>query len=177
MKHVGWIWLAIGLCAFICCAGACTAQKPGWRQATASELSALLPARALVEGEHIETEMRTASGVVDESGHALAGVVLLTAGYSADGKYSHFLLVQLPVKIGATVLAPGPYVLGWTRTGTRDSLTVHLNQASTGKLVATAEARRISEPLRLESLHIWPPQDRSMLQIGRFALNYQVVGP
>ena len=32
--------------------------------------------------------MRTASGIVDERGHYIAGVVLLTAGYSADGKYS-----------------------------------------------------------------------------------------
>jgi hypothetical protein len=57
-----------------------------------------LPARAPVEKEHIETEMRTASGIVNAHGHYIAGVVLLTAGYSADGKYSHYLLVQAPIK-------------------------------------------------------------------------------
>jgi len=38
---------------------ACTAglaQKSAWRQATDAELAALLPARAPVEKEHIETE-------------------------------------------------------------------------------------------------------------------------
>jgi hypothetical protein len=40
------------------------AQKPVWRQATAAELATVLPARAAVEREHIETEMRTASGIV-----------------------------------------------------------------------------------------------------------------
>jgi hypothetical protein len=77
-----------------------TAQKSAWRQASASQLASLLPARAPVEKEHIETELRTASGIVNGKGHFIAGVVLLTAGYSADGKYSHYLLVQVPVRIG-----------------------------------------------------------------------------
>jgi len=64
------------------------AQRTAWRQATAGELASVLPSRAPVESEHIETEMRTASGIVDEHGHFIAGVVLITAGYSADGKYS-----------------------------------------------------------------------------------------
>ena len=34
------------------------AQKPSWRQATDAELASLLPARAPVEKEHIETELR-----------------------------------------------------------------------------------------------------------------------
>ena len=56
------------------------AQKSPWRQATDAELASLLPARAQVEKEHIETEMRTASGIVNGRGHTIAGVVLLTAG-------------------------------------------------------------------------------------------------
>ena len=39
-------------------------EKTAWRQATDAELASLLPARAPVEKEHIETEMRTASGIV-----------------------------------------------------------------------------------------------------------------
>ena len=66
------------------------AQKPAWRQATDAELAAFLPSRAPVGSEHIETEMRTASGIVDGHGHFIAGVVLLTAGYSVEGKYSHY---------------------------------------------------------------------------------------
>jgi len=83
------------------------AQKTAWRQATDAELASVLPARAPVEKEHIETEMRTASGIVNGRGHFIAGVVLLTAGYSADGKYSHYLLVQAPVRIGGIALKPG----------------------------------------------------------------------
>jgi hypothetical protein len=62
------------------------AQKATWRQATPAELASVLPSRAPVESEHIETEMRTASGIVDEHGRFIAGVVLITAGYSAEGK-------------------------------------------------------------------------------------------
>lgn len=58
------------------------AQKTAWRQASDAELASLLPARAPVEKEHIETEMRTASGIVNGRGRFIAGVVLLTAGYS-----------------------------------------------------------------------------------------------
>src|ERR1039458_2252847 len=83
------------------------AKKPAWRQATDRELASLLPKRAPVEKEHIETELRTASGIVDAKGHYIAGVVLLTAGYSADGKYSHYLIVQAPIKIGGIALKPG----------------------------------------------------------------------
>ncbi len=63
--------------------------KPGWRSATTEELKAVLPLRAPVEKERIETEMRTASGIVNSHGKVIAGVVLITAGYPADGKYSH----------------------------------------------------------------------------------------
>jgi hypothetical protein len=150
------------------------AQKSTWHQATPAELAAVLPVRASVENEHIETEMRTASGIVNEHGHCIAGVVLLTAGYSADGKYSHFLMVQSPLRIGSLLLQPGQYAFGWTRGDQRDSLTVHFNVASTGKLAGTVEAHRIADSMRLESLHIWPPEEKSILQIGRFGMAYKL---
>src|SRR5579862_9106997 len=98
------------------------AQKGSWRQATDAELASLLPARAPVEKEHIETEMRTASGIVNGHGRFIAGVVLLTAGYSADGKYSHYLMVQVPVRIGGVSLKPGEYAFGWDRSKSGDAL-------------------------------------------------------
>src|SRR5438270_3007803 len=104
----------------VCCAGA-AAQKNVWRQATDTELASLLPARAPVEKEHIETEMRTASGIVNAHGKFIAGVVLLTAGYSADGKYSHYLMVQVPVRIGGVLLKPGDYAFGWDRSKSGDA--------------------------------------------------------
>jgi hypothetical protein len=151
-----------------------TAQKSAWRQATDAELASLLPARAPVEKEHIETELRTASGIVNGKGRYIAGVVLLTAGYSADGKYSHYLLVQVPVRIGGVALKPGEYAFGWTRAAGGDSLSVHFHEAATGALVGTTDAHRLAGPGRVESLHIWPPNDKALIQIGRFGIPYEI---
>jgi hypothetical protein len=150
------------------------AQRTAWRQATAAELASVLPSRAPVENEHIETEMRTASGIVDERGHFIAGVVLITAGYSADGKYSHYLLVQAPVEIGGVALKPGEYALGWNREVSGQALSVHINQAATGALVGTAEAHWIPGSTRVESLRIWPPSEKAVIQIGRFGISYKL---
>jgi hypothetical protein len=148
------------------------AQKAAWRQATDAELAALLPARAPVEKEHIETEMRTASGIVNGRGLYIAGVVLITAGYSAEGKYSHFLVVQAPVKIGGIALKPGEYVFGYTHNG--DLLSVHFNEAATGTLVGATDAHLIAGSSRVASLRIWPPGDKAIIQIGRFSIPYEL---
>jgi hypothetical protein len=150
------------------------AEKMTWRQATDAELAALLPARAQVVKEHIETEMRTASGVVNNHGQYIAGVVLITAGYSADGKYSHYLMVQAPIRVGGVELKPGDYILGWLRDG--ETIKVHINVATTGELVGNAVAQRMAPHTRVESLKIWPPVDKSLIQIGRFGIPYVVEG-
>lgn len=154
---------------YLACAGA-WAQKTTWRQATDAELAALLPARAPVVKEHIETEMRTASGIVDNHGRFIAGVVLITAGYSADGKYSHYLVVQAPITVGGVALKPGEYVFGWVRSA--DGLSVHFHVAASGELVGTTDARRLPGNPRVESIKIWPPSDKPLLQIGRFGIPY-----
>jgi hypothetical protein len=148
------------------------AQKSSWHQATDSELASLLPARAPVIKEHIETEMRTASGIVDGHGHYIAGVVLITAGYSAEGKYSHFLIVQSPIKVGGIDLKPGDYVFGYTHSG--DLLNVHFNEASTGNLVGSVDAHLIPSIKGVTNLHIWPPASREIIQIGRFGIPYEL---
>ncbi|MFP5236076.1 MAG: hypothetical protein ACLGSD_09240 [Acidobacteriota bacterium] len=150
------------------------AQKSAWRQATDAELAALLPTRAPVEKEHIETEMRTASGIVDKQGRYIAGVVLITAGYSADGKYSHFMVVQAPINIGGVQLKPGEYVFGWSRAADPDALSVHFHVATTGALVGTTEVHRLPGSPRVESIHIWPPAEKPLFQIGRFGVAYQL---
>jgi hypothetical protein len=149
-------------------------QRTAWHQASQGELASVLPSRAPVENEHIETEMRTASGIVDEHGRYIAGVVLITAGYSADGKYSHYLVVQAPMRIGDIALKPGEYAFGWTRAETGDSLSVHFNVAATGALVGTTDAHKIMDSTRLESLHIWPPEEKAIIQIGRFGIPYKL---
>jgi hypothetical protein len=168
-----WMRCALVLgAAFLVSIGAAQAQKPTWRQATDAELARLLPARAQVEKEHIETEMRTASGIVNGRGQFIAGVVLITAGYSAEGKYSHYLVVQAPVKIGGVALKPGEYVFGYTHSG--DLLSVHFNQAATGEPMGTTDAHLIAGSSRVASLRIWPPGEKAMIQIGRFAIPYEI---
>jgi len=72
--------------------------KPSWRSATASELDTALPARAPVEKERIETEKRTASGIVNSHGKLIAGVVLITAG--------SYVLINLLVDVSYSLLNP-----------------------------------------------------------------------
>ena len=148
--------------------------KQAWRTATPAELAAALPARAPVVKERIETEMRTASGIIDSHGKVIAGVVLITAGYSADGKYSHYVLVQAPITIGKIALAPGAYVFGWQRD--QDSLLVKFYDAATGTEIGDVTMHRLPTGSRVESFRLWPPSDREIVQIGRFAIPYKLPG-
>jgi hypothetical protein len=147
--------------------------KHPWRAMTPAELEAALPARATVEKERIETEMRTATGVEDAQGKVVAAVVLITAGYAANGKYSYYMLVQAPMRIGPDItLRPGNYAVGWTRAD--DGLQVRFYEAETGKEMGSMLAKPLSQPLMVVSVKIWPPAERSIIQIGRFALPYSL---
>jgi len=150
-------------------------SKPSWRAATPTELQMALPARAPVEKERIETEMRTASGIINSHGKIIAGVVLITAGYSADGKYSHYLLVQSPITFGDISLAVGNYVIGWQRGD--DDLVIKFYDAATGVEHGTVTAHRLTAGSRVESFRIWPPASNPILQIGRFAIPYALEKP
>ncbi len=144
--------------------------RAGWRIASPQELEAALPVRAPVEKEHIETEMRTASGIINTQGQLIAGVVMITAGYSADGKYSHYFLVDNAIDVSGIALPKGRYVFGWRRDG--DGLRVTFYDALSGAERGNAMARPMPTGVRVESFRIWPPTDRAVLQIGRFQLPY-----
>jgi hypothetical protein len=143
-----------------------------WHAASEEELRALIPARAPAISERIETEFRTASGITDGKGHFVAGVVMITAGYSAEGKYSHFFITQVPLHIGQATLAPGNYLFGWTRAQGSDVLKVHFYYAVNGNPVGDVDAHRDLSASRVESFRIWPPADKSVIQIGRFTFPY-----
>lgn len=147
-------------------------SRATWHQSTEEELKAVIPARAPVISERIETEFRTASGITDNRGHIVAGVLLITAGYSANGKYSYFLLTQTPITIADKLLSPGNYLIGWTRSDTE--LFVTLSDAATGKPVAEVNATRNPEIKRVESFHIAPPSSLSVIQLGRFSFPYSL---
>lgn len=150
-----------------------SSSRREWRAATPAELQAVLPVRAPVEKERIETEMRSATGVINARGQVIAAVVLITAGYAANGKYSYYLLAQSPLRLDTSIELPaGTYAVGWTRAA--DGLQVHIYEAETGVERGTAVARPLTPPLPVVSVKLWPPSERSVLQIGRFALPYAV---
>jgi hypothetical protein len=150
------------------------AANSAWRQATEKELGQVIPARAPVEKERIETESRTASGVTDGQGKFIAGVVMITAGYAADGKYSHFFLTQVPIKVGETKLPAGEYVFGSKRIDD-DSLEVRFYVAATGKYLGSATALKETRRGAVRSLLISPPENgKGLVQIGRFFFAYEV---
>jgi hypothetical protein len=146
-----------------------------WRSATAAELHSVIPARAPVISERIETEFRTASAITDGKGKFVAGVVLITAGYSAEGKYSHFFLTQVPLHVGNLKLSPGQYLIGWTHHND-DSLLVSFYRASTGDPVGQIVAPLNESIHRIESFRVWPPDLRPVIQIGRFTFSYSLDG-
>jgi hypothetical protein len=157
--------LAAILCtmsASVVAQGSGAGSKRDWRAATPAELEAVLPARAPVEKEHI-----------DLRGRVTAAVVLITAGYAANGKYYYYLLAQSSIRIGSNIdLPPGGYAIGWTRA--TDGLLVHIYEAETGVERGTITAHPLSQPLPIVSIKIWPPSERSVIQIGRFVLPYSL---
>lgn len=161
---------------FLALAGPCFAHETGtWHAATDEELKNIIPARAPVEKERIETELRTASGIVNRHGKYMAGVVLITAGYSADGKYSHFFTTEVPVKVGTLLLRPGEYVFGSSHSD--DSLDVKFYEAQSGKFLGDVEATRQSRIGKIESFHIACMGDHGLVEIGRFGFPYQITQP
>lgn len=171
--------IAIATCFLLSCvfslhpqAGHAAKNDGEWRAATATELHSLLPARAPVLQERIETEMRTASGITNGKGKFVAGIVLITAGYSADGKYSHFFLTQVPLKIGDFPLPAGTYVIGWQHMD--DGLKVSFYDAASGKPMGTVPATLNPAITRVESFRIWPPAEHPVMQIGRFTFGYRI---
>ena len=173
MNHLVFRRSVVGLAALTLVCAAYAGQGGSWRSATNAELKTLIPTRAPVEKENIETELRTASAVANPSGKFIAGVVLITAGYAAEGKYSNFFLTQVRMKIGAVTLPPGEYVFGWRRKDD-DSLTVKFYDAPSGKFLGDVQAIRLSRVGKIESFHISPPAPKGVVQVGRFGMSYSV---
>jgi hypothetical protein len=145
-----------------------------WRIASEPELRKLVPARAPVMKENIETEFRTASGVTDGRGKFIGGVVMITAGYSAEGKYSHFFITQVPLKIGGMRLQPAEYAFGYQRIN-NDVIRLSFYRASSGEGIGTVDAHVNRKGSMVRSLLISPPVDgHAPIQIGRFFFEYKL---
>ncbi|HJU55946.1 MAG TPA: hypothetical protein VJ715_15280 [Pyrinomonadaceae bacterium] len=162
------------LLAFLFLPCAAASEQARWRAATEQELRKVIPARAPVVKENIETEFRTASGVTDGRGHFIAGVVMITAGYSAEGKYSHFFITQTPIRIDDLVLQPDEYVFGYQRID-NETMRLVFHKASSGKEVGDVRARLNPKSSAVRSLLISPPAGgRGTIQIGRFVFDYRL---
>jgi hypothetical protein len=147
-----------------------------WRPAAEKELKSLIPARVAVENERIETEVRTASGITNGNGKFIAGVVMITAGYSAEGKYSHFFITQVGIKCGDFELRPGEYVFGHKRTD-QDTLKVSFYEASTGKHVGDVKAQVDPKKGPVRQITLIPPGiEKPMIKLGRFFFEYNISG-
>jgi hypothetical protein len=163
------------LVALLTAAPPANSASGDWHQMADDELAKVIPDRAAVESEQIETELRSASGVRDATGRIIAAVVLITAGYSAEGKYSHWLTTQATLRIGRVTLPPGDYVVGY-RTGDGSSLLVSFYKALSGRLVGAAPARKESLTGPIRSIYVSAVgADGFSIQIGRFLLRFDVV--
>ena len=161
------VLLEILLCGLVLAAPA------RWRTATTQELRKLIPARAPVVKENIETEFRTASGVTDGKGKFIAGVVMITAGYSAEGKYSHFFITQTQLKLGELSLQPGEYVFGYQRKD-NETIRVSFYRASSGDGIGDVDAHINRKRNLVTSLLITPPTNgKGTMQVGRFIWEYK----
>jgi hypothetical protein len=157
----------------ICCVSV-FASAFAWRQAAEKELRSVIPARAVVEKERIETEFRTASGVTDGQGKFIAGAVLITAGYNAEGKYSHFLIVQVPISVGEVALQPGEYVFGFKRVDD-ETVEVKFYEAASGKSLGAIKAQKDAKRGPIRSFLIIPTANgKGTMQIGRFMFEYRL---
>ena len=133
-----------------------------WRQASESELKSLIPARAPVEKEQIETEFRTASGITNGKGKFIAGVVLITAGYAAEGKYSNFLIVQSAMKIGSMQSATRR-IRVWLAQERRRCIGSEVVRRALRPIFRRRRKRhRLGRNGRIESFKVSPPGDKSI---------------
>jgi hypothetical protein len=165
---------AKALAVLILLASVVSAAPVRWRNASSQELRKLLPERAPVVKENIETEFRTASGVTDGKGKFIAGVVMITAGYSAEGKYSHYFVTQVPLKLGDLSLPSGEYVFGYQRTN-NETIRVSFYKASSGDAIGDIEAHVNRKRNLVTSLLITAPVNgKGTMQVGRFIFEYKL---
>lgn len=140
---------------------------------TESELKTAVPEKAPVIRENIETEFRTASGISDGK-NRIFGVVIITAGYEAEGKYTHFFKTQAKLRIGELTLEPNDYIFGYQRID-NETLRVMFYRAKDGELVGATKARVEKTKGAIYSFLIEPPTaDQGKIFIGRFTFGYSL---
>lgn len=142
-----------------------------WKKMSADDLKKAVPETAPVIRENIETELRTASGITDGK-NQIFGVVIITAGYEAEGKYTHFLRVQKAIKVGELSLLPNDYIFGYQRLD-GETLRVLFYEAKDGSLVGATKAKVEKKKGAIYSFLIEPSTvNQGKFYIGRFTIDY-----
>jgi hypothetical protein len=148
--------------------------QSGWRKMTDEELKKAVPEKAPVIRENIETELRTASGITNGK-NLIFGVVIITAGYEAEGKYTHFLRAGRKMRLGGLDLKPDDYIFGYQRLD-EETLRVLFYQARDGTLAGAVKARVERKKGAIYSFLIEPPAEggQGKIYIGRFTIEYRL---
>ncbi len=140
---------------------------------SSAELKKIIPEKAPVIKENIETELRTAAGISDGKSN-IFGVVIITAGYEADGKYTDFFRTDRAVKVGDLPLAKGDYIFGTQRLDA-ETLRVTFYKARDGELVGAIKAKVEPKKGAIYSFLITPPvAKKGKIYIGRFTFGYSL---
>ena len=140
---------------------------------TEEELKKTVPEKAPVIKENIETEFRTASGISDGKG-SIFGVVIITAGYEADGKYTHYFKTDAGIKVGDLPLTKGEYIFGYQRIDA-ETLRVTFYRAKDGELIGATKAKVEKGKGAIYSFLITPPTAKQgKIYIGRFTFDYSL---
>lgn len=144
-----------------------------WKKMSNADLKKIVPEKAPVIKEDIETELRTASGIADGK-NQIFGVVIITAGYEADGKYTHFLRTTSTLNVGELTLKPGDYIFGYQRIDA-ETLRVMFYHARDGELIGAIKAKTETKKGAIYSFLIEPPVDKKgKIYIGRFNFEYSL---
>lgn len=144
-----------------------------WRKMSEAELKNAVPETAPVIKENIETELRTASGITNGK-NEIFSVVIITAGYEADGKYTHYLKTANKISLGKVILKAGDYIFGSKRID-NTTLNVSFYQAKTGKLVGSVKSKVEQKKGAIYSVLIEPPiEKKGKIYIGRFSMEYSL---
>ena len=168
MKRIALAWVLF-------CWMPALASGPTWRQATVAELRQIIPARAPVGKERIETEFRAASGITDGSRY-VAGVFMIVTGYEAEGKYTHFIITQVPLRIGDMLLQPGEYVFGSKRVD-GEVVEVKFYEAASERFLGTVLAKLETRRTGVRQFYISPAaygSGKGYMQFGRFVFEYRL---
>lgn len=161
--------LAILLMTAACAVGAFA--QTDWRKLSADELKKTVPEKAPVIREDIETELRTAAGITDGK-RSVYGVVIITAGYEADGKYTHYFKADAPLTVGDLPLAAGEYIFGYQRLDA-ETLRVTFYKARDGELIGATKAKVEKGKGPIYSFLMTPPTEKKgRIFIGRFSFEY-----